>query len=135
MSNILYYDLKVKNYHIDSYGHVNNAEYLHYLEDARTYFLEKMGFYLENLHKDRIDIVVSEIKIKYKKPAFMGDKLTISGQFSILSRYKSTWHHKIFRDEELLAEAFVTLAYIKEGALIPIPEEIYRVSLPYKEEA
>ena len=134
MEGTLYYTLKVKNYHIDSYGHVNNAVYLNYLEDARTYFLEKMGFSLHDLHKNGIDIVVTEIRIKYKKPAFFGDRLSISGKFSVLSRYKSTWHHRILRKDEFIAEAYVTLAYLKDGKLIPIPEDIYEISIPYKED-
>ena len=134
MNNILYYNLTVKNYHIDSYGHVNNAVYLNYLEDARTYFLEKMGFYLDDLHKKGIDIVVSEIRIKYKKPAFLGDELSISGQFAVLSRYKSTWHHRVLKNNDLIADAYVTLAYLKDGKLIPIPRDIYEVSIPYKED-
>ncbi|MCD6245421.1 acyl-CoA thioesterase [candidate division WOR-3 bacterium] len=134
MDNILYYNLKVKNYHIDSYGHVNNAVYLNYLEDARTYFLEKTGFNLHDLHNNGIDIVVSEVKIKYRKPAFLGDELTISGQFKVLSRYKSTWHHKITKINDLIAEAYVTLAYLKNGELIPIPKGIYEAFIPYKED-
>jgi len=131
MGNILYYKLKVKNYDIDSYGHVNNAVYIQYLEDARTYFLEKFNLSLSDLKNKGINIIISEIKIKYKKPAFLGDILEITGQFSIFTRVKSTWHHYIRRRKELIAEAFVSCAYIQNNHVIPIPEDIYKAFYPY----
>jgi acyl-CoA thioester hydrolase len=131
MGNILYYKLKVKNYDIDSYGHVNNAVYIQYLEDARTYFLEKFNLYLSDLKDNGISIMISEIKIKYKTPTFLGDILEISGQFSIFTRVKSTWHHYIRRGKELIAEAFVSCAYVQNNHVIPIPEDIYKAFYPY----
>ncbi len=36
--------LTVRNYHLDGYGHVNNARYLEFLEEARWTFFKSMTF-------------------------------------------------------------------------------------------
>ena len=36
-------DIKVRSYELDSFGHVNNANFLNYLEAARGNFLEEYG--------------------------------------------------------------------------------------------
>ena len=69
--------LKVRNYHCDSYGHVNNAQYLILLEEARTQFMEDLGCPLENYLEQGLYITVTEIHIKYRKPAVMGDRLEV----------------------------------------------------------
>lgn len=35
--------LTVRNYHLDGYGHVNNARYLEFLEEARWTFFQEIG--------------------------------------------------------------------------------------------
>ncbi|MGB0850895.1 MAG: acyl-CoA thioesterase [Bacteroidia bacterium] len=58
--------LKIRGYHCDAYGHVNNARYLELLEEARWQFLEpaiKEKFFES---RDLLFIVVN-INISYKK--------------------------------------------------------------------
>ena len=69
--------LTVRTYECDSYGHVNNANYLNYLEYGRQEFLKDVGFDYHASLAAGYGIYVARIEIDYKKPALYDDKLTI----------------------------------------------------------
>ncbi|PCJ67749.1 MAG: thioesterase [Bacteroidetes bacterium] len=59
--------IKIRGYHCDAYGHVNNARYLELLEEARWVFLEPA--IREKFFESRnLLFVVVNINISYKKP-------------------------------------------------------------------
>lgn len=67
--------LTVRNYHLDGYGHVNNARYLEFLEEARWAFFEERGL----LHElSDLMLIVARIDIRYSRPAVEGDVLQFS---------------------------------------------------------
>ncbi|MCF2986282.1 acyl-CoA thioesterase [Neisseria gonorrhoeae] len=67
--------LTVRNYHLDGYGHVNNARYLEFLEEARWAFFEKRGLMHELAG---LILIVARIDIRYSRPAVEGDVLQFS---------------------------------------------------------
>ena len=132
--NTLKVNYRVRNHHVDSYGHVNNASYLLYLEDARSDFFEFLGYGLGKLKDMDIYVFITEIKIKYLKPLYLDDIITVTGQFTNISKVRATWIQKIFKNELLVAEAFVTGAFLNgKGKIIKIPDfikekmEIYKI--------
>jgi YbgC/YbaW family acyl-CoA thioester hydrolase len=129
--------LKVRNYHIDSYGHVNSANYLNFLEDARTAFLEEMGFRIEELLQQGIVIFLADIAVQFKKPAVNGDELVIYGWHDQLKRVKLSWKQEIVNRQtgELIATAKTSAAFLQNGKLIPIPAAIREKMLEYLEAA
>ena len=123
--NTLCVNYRVRNHQIDSYGHVNNASYLLYLEDARSDFFEFLGYGLGKLKDMDIYVFITEIKIKYLKPAYLDDIITVTGNFTEIGRVRATWIQKIFKEESLLVEASVTGAFLNgNGKIIKIPDFI-----------
>ena len=121
----LHVNYKVRNHQIDSYGHVNNASYLLYLEDARSDFFEFLGYSLSKLSEMNLLFFISEIKIKYLKPLFLDDVITVTGNFVEIGKVKATWLQKIYKCNEICAEAYVTGAFLdKNGKIIKIPDFI-----------
>ena len=59
--------LKIRGYHCDAYGHVNNARYLELLEEARWEFLEP-AIHEKFFEKRNLLFVVVNINISFKKP-------------------------------------------------------------------
>ena len=124
-NNTLCVNYRVRNHQIDSYGHVNNASYLLYLEDARSDFFEFLGYGLGKLKDMNIYVFITEIKIKYLKPAYLDDVITVTGSFTDIGRVRATWVQKIFKEDSLLVEAFVTGAFLNgNGKIIKIPDFI-----------
>jgi acyl-CoA thioester hydrolase len=122
--------LTVRSYEIDSYGHVNNAHYLHYLEYARWHFLKDIGFDYDDMIKKGFAIYVARVEIDYKKSAFADDVLTIqtmplkkgavSGELQQLITREKTGSDA----DEIISSAKVTWGFVdKTGKPTRIPNE------------
>jgi len=57
----------IRESHIDTMGHVNNATYLEIFEDARWDLITSRGYGLKEVHERKITPVILEIDIKFKK--------------------------------------------------------------------
>ena len=117
--------LKVRSYECDSFGHVNNAVYLNYLEYGRMGVLDKAGFTLAKLKQQGVFIVVRRIEIDYKTPAREGDTLVIRTRLKEYHKMKGTFNQEILISPKgpLVARAKVTWVFTDlDGALIPIPQ-------------
>ncbi len=60
---------------LDAYGHVNNATYLTYLENARVKLFDEC---YENFLASKLMFLVVRVECDYKKPLEMYDKLYIT---------------------------------------------------------
>lgn len=60
------YSFEVRGYELDAFGHVNNAVYLNYLEQARWKIMQEIGLY-EYFKTTGNFLVVVEVQIKYIK--------------------------------------------------------------------
>src|SRR5213593_1456521 len=69
--------LKVRHYEVDQYGHVNHAQYVHYLEVARIEALDALGLSLGEMRKQGYLILAADLAVKYLAPARSGDMLEI----------------------------------------------------------
>ncbi|MCX6244190.1 MAG: acyl-CoA thioesterase [Bacteroidetes bacterium] len=68
--------LSVRGYELDSYGHVNNAVYLQYLEHARWQFMKDQGL-LEQVNAEGLFVVVVETQIRYVRESNLFDELVV----------------------------------------------------------
>lgn len=105
--------IKVRGYHLDLYGHVNNARYLEFLEEARWGMIEDAGG-VEWFSQRRLALVVSRIDIRYKRAATMGDVLVIKSYLAQLNERDGLIKQQVLRQDngKLVAEADVTFAAI-----------------------
>jgi YbgC/YbaW family acyl-CoA thioester hydrolase len=108
----------VRTYECDSYGHVNNAVYLNYLEFARMEYLHQIGFDYKNLIADGYYLYITHIDIYYKFSAFLDDHLCAEVEPVKLKTVSGTFHQVIRKaDGTLCAEADVTWASVKTGGI------------------
>lgn len=70
------YALAVRGYELDSYGHVNNAVYLNYFEQARWEIFRKLGL-ADHFRQNRMMLVVTEMHVRYSREARLFDELVI----------------------------------------------------------
>jgi len=116
--------LKVRTYECDSYNHVNNANYLNYLEFARYEFLKDIGFNYNNAINAGYGTYISKIEIEYKKPAVVDDELVIKTIPVKKGAASGTLSQKIWRGEELIIDAKVTWVFVdSKGTPEKIPPE------------
>lgn len=116
--------LSVRTYECDQYGHVNNANYLNYLEYARCEYLKDAGFPYHEVVNAGYGIYVARIEIDYKRPAFPNDSLTIETCPVKKGAVSGVIAQTIKRGDEVLAQASVTWAFVdKNGAPCRIPPQ------------
>ena len=118
--------LTVRTYECDSYNHVNNAVYLHYLEHGRMDFLTQIGFDYRGLVARGLFLYVSRVDIRYRSPAFFGDELVVESEPVTLKAASGTIRQRVVKaDGTLCAEADVTWACVgADGRLSRIPPEL-----------
>jgi len=111
-------EMKVRDYECDSQGIVNNANYLHYMENTRHEFLESMGVSFSELQKKQIDPVVVRIDIQYRS-SLTGGEIFISRLKYTREGVKIVFFQEIYRkkDQKLCTKAKVEVAVIQEGQL------------------
>ena len=117
-SVIFEHEMKVRDYECDVQGHVNNANYQHYLEVTRHEFLEKVGLNFYDLHKKGIDAVVSRVEIRYKVPLIGMDKFKCT--IALEKRGPIyVFHQKVIRlsDNKLCAQGKVDVVCLINGVL------------------
>jgi thioesterase III len=61
------YQVLIKEHHLDTFGHVNNATYLALLEEARWELLNAHGFGLNAIREQAMGPVILECHIKFLK--------------------------------------------------------------------
>jgi acyl-CoA thioester hydrolase len=98
----------------DCGGVVYYANYLKYIERARTEFLESKGVSLKKLMQDGIYFIVTEATLKYIAPGRYGDILAIETTIDKTGPASISFRHQILRGEtdEKLVEATVRLGCV-----------------------
>lgn len=104
--------IKLKVYYedTDAGGVVYYANYLRYLERARTEFLAEKGIVVAEYFRRGLLFVVSRVDIRYRRPARLGDIIEVTTELRELKGASMDLSHRVLRDGEVLAEAEVTLA-------------------------
>ena len=133
MHENFFHKLKVYYEDTDSGGVVYYANYLKFLERARTEALFSIGFSNKKIQEEfNALIIVKSCNIEYKKSAFLEDELTIRSFVKSITKTSFFMNQIITKDEEIIVEAQVHLVFIdKNGRPIKIPEDVYLKFKPY----
>jgi tol-pal system-associated acyl-CoA thioesterase len=111
----------------DAGGVVFHAQYLAFMERARTELLDAMGIDLAELaDQRRVLFMVHELTARYHAPARLHDMLSVSAEVVKMGRASLVFRHRVERGPELLVEAEVTLATVDRDRMRParMPEEL-----------
>ena len=127
------HDVKVYYEDTDAGGVVYYANYLKYLERARTEALSNIGLSNTKIKKDFGALkIVKSCNIEYKKSAYLEDDLKIKSFVDSISKTSFLMNQSIFKDEELIVEAKIHLVFINEKFKpVKIPEQILVEFKPY----
>ncbi len=132
-SEKFYYPLIIKEFHLDTFGHVNNATYLQILEEARWELITSRGFGMKTIQKTGTGPTIVEINMKFKKEIRLRQKIMITSQtLSYDNKIAQLRHEILNEDQELLFEALLTFGLfdVRERKLVaPTPEWLYAVGV------
>jgi len=112
----------------DHGGVVYYANYLKFMERARSEFLRSAGLELDKIDDEfGVLFAVTEANIRYHKPAVFNDLLIVESSMTCLRGARITFKQKIYRkqDHKLLTEADIHLACItRDGKVSRIPAPV-----------
>ena len=133
MHENFYHSVKVYYEDTDAGGIVYYANYLKFLERARTEALTTIN--LTNLQiKEKFGalIIVKSCNIEYKKPAYLEDNLNIRSFIKSVTKTSLIMNQIITNGDNVIVEAQVHLVFVNEkGKPIKVPETIFNNFKPY----
>ncbi|HKA40229.1 MAG TPA: tol-pal system-associated acyl-CoA thioesterase [Burkholderiales bacterium] len=105
----------------DSGGVVYYANYLKFLERARTEWLRALGFELDGLARDHGAIfIVRSLAIEYLRPAAFNDEIAATVELGEVGGGQIFLTQRITRGTEELATAQVRLACVNTATFRPV---------------
>ena len=111
----------------DAGGVVYHAQYLSFMERARTELLNQAGIDLARFaERNRVLFMVHRIAVTYHQPARLNELLSVSAEVVKMGRASLVFGQRVERDGELLVEADVTLALVDRERMRParMPAEL-----------
>ena len=129
MTKIYEYKFKIYYEDTDSGGVVYYANYLKFIERARSEIIKSLGFSNNNLReKFNLFFIVKYCNINYRKPAKLEDELIVFTSVVSLSKTSLVMKQDVKRHDDLVAEAEVCLVAVDmKGKPMKIPDELKKL--------
>ncbi|QTP55284.1 acyl-CoA thioesterase [Billgrantia sulfidoxydans] len=126
--------LRVRGYHLDGYGHVNNARYLEFLEEGRWGYFDDRPELARHFASGNPALVAVNLNINYRQAAVGGDDLEVLTRVAELGHRSARIHHEIRRigDGQPIADADLTFVLfdVRNQQSMPIEGEIRQALEP-----
>jgi len=120
------YPHRVKSYELDNLGHVNNANYLNWLNQARLEAWDQAVSRQRSAVSGQPSAVSSQpsltplrYEIEYFLPAVAGDNVEVHSRVVAAGETQLTWTHEIRRGAEQLATARATVGFESPASTFP----------------
>ena len=133
MHDNFFHKLKVYYEDTDSGGVVYYANYLKFLERARTEALYSIDYSNKKVKENFNSlIIVKACNIEYKKSAYLEDELTIRSFVKSITKTSFSMNQIITRGDDKIVDAQIQLVFVDiNGKPKKIPDEIYSKFKPY----
>ena len=133
MHENFFHKLKVYYEDTDAGGIVYYANYLKFLERARTEALVTLGFNNKKIKEDFGSlIIVKSCNIEYKRPALLEDELNIRSFVKSITKTSFFMNQFISRGVDIIVEAKVHLVFVNnKGKPMRIPGSLFQDFKPY----
>ena len=122
-------EIKIRGFHLDQFGHVNNMRYPEMLEEARYDFFDQFPGFFNRVQKCGYYLPLTEIHLYYKKAAFLEDVLEIRTRISGVNETSGTIHQTgtLKGTNRIILEADVIFVAVdlKTGKLAPIQGDLH----------
>jgi acyl-CoA thioester hydrolase len=115
--------LRVRHYEMDALGHVNNAVYQNYLEQAAIEHSEHLGLSLDVYRELGGVFVMRRVEIDYLRPAVAGDTLELTTWLQEMRGTRALRHYEIRKEnqEDLLVTAQALWVWVEVKTMRPRP--------------
>jgi acyl-CoA thioester hydrolase len=130
-----YHLIEVRYGDLDPQGHVNNAKFLSYMEQARVFYLKQLMLW-EGGSFLNMGIILADVQLTFKKAIQFGDPIRVGVRISHIGTKSMTSEYQIedARDASLFATgSSVLVAYdYHSQRSVSIPEEWRKAIVQYE---
>ena len=129
------FELKVRFYELDPYGHLNHSAFVQFFEVGRVELLDDAGLGLDEFSELGYQFVVTNIETAFEKSVMAGDVLTVETEVLEIRRASSRWRQRLLRDGEVVARQLLRAAITDTtGKPMRAPASLTRQLAPYMAE-
>lgn len=119
--------IEIRYEDLDPQGHLNNAKYLTYFEQARIFYLERIGVFSHGQSFLEIGVILADVHISYHAPVHFGMQVSVGVRTSRLGNKSMTVEQAVLETGSGRRMAtgevvMVTYDYYKDVS-IPIPDD------------
>lgn len=122
-----YHPIEVRYGDLDPQGHVNNAKYLTYFEQARITYWTDLKLFGKDQSFMELGVILADVHITYLEPIYFGQDIKVGVRVAKLGNKSMTWEQNIVDTEtsrELARGEVIVVAYdYKAAKTISIPQE------------
>ena len=119
-----YFDLEVYYEDTDFSGAVYHANYLKFLERARSAAVASIGIDQITLKNNGCTFVVRSLSAEFLRPTYFNDNLRIFTSSQKIGGASIQLEQKIFKQSESVFSATVKLGFVASGRAVRFPKEI-----------
>ena len=120
------YELLVRENHLDTFGHMNNATYLQIMEEARWEIITNRGYGVRDIQEKGIGPVILEIQIKYQRELKLREKIVIETKCISTEKKIMRLQHAIKNTQGVVcctAELVLGVFNVHTRKMIEIPQD------------
>ena len=131
-AKIFSYPITIKESHLDTFGHVNNAAYLTLLEEARWEFLTQNGYGLDRIHEIKQGPVILEIKLAFLKELCLRAKVIIETKMISYENKIGRVLQRMISNGEVAAEAEIVIGLFDLSSrklILPTQEWLHAIGI------
>jgi len=122
-----FHPIEIRYGDLDAQGHVNNAKYLTFFEQARLQYLMHLGLFARNQSFMDLGAIVADVHIAFLAPVHYGDQVKVGVRTEKLGNKSMTVEQNIVNiagGEELAKGEIVLVAFnYREQKTIPVPDD------------
>jgi acyl-CoA thioester hydrolase len=126
--------LRIRYAETDRMGYAYYGNYATYFEVARVEAMRALGIPYKKLEDEGIILPVAEFHVKYKKPAYYDDEITVKVTIKEIPKIRFRFDYETYNSEgDLLNSAFTELVFVNKdtGRPMLIPDHIRTIISPY----
>lgn len=122
----------IYGFECDLYGHLNNARYLHLYEEARDELLRKTGLRQIDWLQHDIQLIVSEIHLRFLIPILTDDQVVIETEIVSMNRVRYHWKQRIVNVRgDTSSDLDLHGAFTRQGKPVRIPADFLERFTPW----
>ncbi|MBE9515859.1 MAG: tol-pal system-associated acyl-CoA thioesterase [Proteobacteria bacterium] len=122
MTDVFSIPIRIYYEDTDAGGIVYYANYLRYMERARTEFLRSYGFEQDVLREaDGVLFAVRRAEVDYLRPARFNDELKVTAEIKRLGGASINFYQEVSLGDELLCKGNIRIACINDESMMPMP--------------